>query len=73
VDSADETPGTRSADERQAYDQLDFFYQHGPGYAVEMKNRPRTLYGIEDSPVGFAAWMLDSNNHQSKQPALKSK
>jgi hypothetical protein len=29
------------------------------GYAQEMANRPQTLYGIEDSPVGLAAWMLD--------------
>jgi pimeloyl-ACP methyl ester carboxylesterase len=48
-----------SADERHAFDQLDFFYKHGLGYAIEMKNRPQTLYGIVDSPVGLAAWMLD--------------
>jgi pimeloyl-ACP methyl ester carboxylesterase len=48
-----------SADERHAYDQLDFFYKHGLAYAQEMSNRPQTLYGIEDSPVGLAAWMLD--------------
>ena len=29
------------------------------GYANEMANRPQTLYGIVDSPVGLAAWMLD--------------
>ena len=42
-----------------AYDQLDFFYKHGLGYATEMANRPQTLYGLGDSPVGLAAWMLD--------------
>ena len=52
-------PAGLSADERYAYDQLDFFYKHGLGYAQEMANRPQTLYGIEDSPVGLAAWMLD--------------
>jgi pimeloyl-ACP methyl ester carboxylesterase len=31
----------------------------GLGYAIEMKNKPQTLYGIADSPVGLAAWMLD--------------
>jgi len=31
----------------------------GTGYAIEMNNRPQTLYGIVDSPVGLAAWMLD--------------
>ena len=24
-----------------------------------MNNRPQTLYGIVDSPVGLAAWMID--------------
>ena len=40
-------------------DQLAFFYKHGLAYAQEMGNRPQTLYGIADSPVGLAAWMLD--------------
>lgn len=52
-------PSGLSADERHAYDQLAFFYKHGLGYAIEMQNKPQTLYGIEDSPVGLAAWMLD--------------
>ena len=55
------TPGPSglSADEKRAWDQLDFFYKHGLGYAQEMAGRPQTLYGLEDSPVGLAAWMLD--------------
>jgi len=52
-------PAGLSADERNAYDQLDFFYKHGLGYAQEMANRPQTLYGLGDSPIGLAAWMLD--------------
>jgi pimeloyl-ACP methyl ester carboxylesterase len=52
-------PAGLSADEQHAFDQLDFFYKHGLGYAQEMSNRPQTLYGIEDSPIGLAAWMLD--------------
>jgi pimeloyl-ACP methyl ester carboxylesterase len=55
----DPAPSGLSADERHAYDQLDFFYKHGLAYAQEMSNRPQTLYGIEDSPIGLAAWMLD--------------
>ena len=54
-------------DEKRAYDQLDFFYKHGLGYAGEMANRPQTLYGIADSPVGLAAWMLD---HDARSYAL---
>jgi pimeloyl-ACP methyl ester carboxylesterase len=55
----DPAPSGLSADEQHAYDQLDFFYKHGLAYAQEMSNRPQTLYGIEDSPIGLAAWMLD--------------
>jgi pimeloyl-ACP methyl ester carboxylesterase len=52
-------PAGLSPDEANAYGQLDLFYKHGLGYAQEMANRPQTLYGLEDSPVGLAAWMLD--------------
>jgi pimeloyl-ACP methyl ester carboxylesterase len=55
----DPPPSGLSAEERHAYDQLAFFYKHGLAYAQEMGNRPQTLYGVEDSPVGLAAWMLD--------------
>jgi pimeloyl-ACP methyl ester carboxylesterase len=52
-------PAGLSADEKKAWDQLDDFYKNGLGYAIEMNNRPQTLYGLVDSPVGLAAWMLD--------------
>ena len=52
-------PADLGADELRAYNQLAFFYKHGLGYAGEMANRPQTLYGIADSPVGLAAWILD--------------
>jgi pimeloyl-ACP methyl ester carboxylesterase len=60
-------PAGLSADEKDAWDQLDFFYKHGLGYAQEMANRPQTLYGIADSPAGLAAWMLD---HDARSLAL---
>ena len=63
-------PPGLSAEERQAYDQLAFFYKHGLGYANEMANRPQTLYAIGDSPVGLAAWMLD---HDARSLALISR
>jgi pimeloyl-ACP methyl ester carboxylesterase len=52
-------PSGLSAEEKGAWDQLDYFYKHGLGYAQEMGNRPQTLYALADSPVGLAAWMLD--------------
>ncbi len=60
-------PAGLSPDERRAYEELDFFYKHGLGYAIEMGNRPQTLYAIADSPVGLAAWMLD---HDARSYAL---
>jgi pimeloyl-ACP methyl ester carboxylesterase len=52
-------PPSLSADEQHAWDQLDFFYKKGLGYAIEMSNRPQTLYALADSPIGLAAWMID--------------
>ncbi|HKV37156.1 MAG TPA: epoxide hydrolase [Pyrinomonadaceae bacterium] len=52
-------PEGLSADEKHAFDQLSYFYTHGLGYALEMANRPQTLYGIADSPVGLAGWIID--------------
>lgn len=60
-------PKGLSDDEAYAYGQLDSFYKHGLGYAQEMANRPQTLYAIEDSPAGLAAWMLD---HDAASQAL---
>ena len=63
----DPPPSPLSAEEKRAYDQLDYFYKHGLGYALEMANRPQTLYAIADSPVGLAAWMLD---HDARSYAM---
>jgi pimeloyl-ACP methyl ester carboxylesterase len=52
-------PSGLSSEERQAYDRLSFFYTKGLAYAQEMGNHPQTLYGIADSPVGLAAWIID--------------
>jgi pimeloyl-ACP methyl ester carboxylesterase len=56
---AGDEPLNLSADEHRAYDQLKFFYDNGLGYAQEMSHRPQTLYAMDDSPVGLAAWLLD--------------
>jgi len=51
--------GLTTQDEKHAWSQLDDFWKHGLGYAIEMTNRPQTLYGLQDSPIGLAAWMMD--------------
>ena len=63
-------PSGLSADEQHAWDQLDFFYKKGLGYAIEMSNRPQTLYALADSPVGLAAWMID---HDARSEELISR
>ena len=52
-------PPGLSPDEQHAWDQLTDFYVHGLGYAIEMNQRPQSLYALADSPIGLAAWMLD--------------
>jgi pimeloyl-ACP methyl ester carboxylesterase len=52
-------PPGLSADERLAYERLAFVYAKGVAYGYQMGLRPQTLYGIADSPVGLAGYMLD--------------
>ena len=60
------SPARSPADERRAWDQLDFFYKHGLGYANEMA-ADRRRCTARDSPVGLAAWMLD---HDARSHSL---
>ena len=59
LQSGGQPPSTLTPDELNAFERLAFFYKKGLGYANEMNLRPQTLYGLEDSPIGLAAWMLD--------------
>jgi pimeloyl-ACP methyl ester carboxylesterase len=52
-------PPGLSADEKLAYERLQFVYQKGIAYGFQIGLRPQTLYGIADSPVGLAAYFLD--------------
>jgi pimeloyl-ACP methyl ester carboxylesterase len=52
-------PAGLSAEEKLAYERLQFVYQKGIAYGYQMGLRPQTLYGIADSPVGLAAYFLD--------------
>ena len=65
--AGDPAPAGLSADERRAYGQLIRTYGQVE-YARMMAARPQTLYGIADSPVGLAAWLLDHNDADG-QPA----
>ena len=63
-------PSGLSADEKVAYERLQFVYQKGIAYGFQMGLRPQTLYGIADSPVGLAAYFLD---HDARSYALISR
>jgi pimeloyl-ACP methyl ester carboxylesterase len=52
-------PAGLDEEEKYSFDHVSFFYKHGLGYAQEMGNRPQTLYGLQDSPVALAAWIID--------------
>jgi pimeloyl-ACP methyl ester carboxylesterase len=52
-------PAGLAGDELHAFEQLRDFYSKHLGYAIEMANRPQTLYGLTDSPIALAAWILD--------------
>jgi pimeloyl-ACP methyl ester carboxylesterase len=52
-------PAGLDEEEIEAFNHVSFFYKYGLGYAQEMGHRPQTLYGLADSPVGLAAWIID--------------
>lgn len=59
-------PATLSAEEQACYDELLFVFSKGIGYAFQMGLRPQTLYGIADSPIGLAAYLLDHDARSLK-------
>ncbi len=65
--AGDPPPAGLSAEERRAYEQLIRTFKQVE-YARMMATRPQTLYGIADSPVGLASWLLDHNDADG-QPA----
>jgi len=52
-------PSGLSADEKVAYERLQFVYQKGIAYGFQLGLHPQSMYGIADSPVGLAAYFLD--------------
>ena len=47
------------ADDKVAYELSAFVYAKGIGYGYQMGLRPQALYGIAESPVGIAGYLLD--------------
>ncbi|WP_331373460.1 epoxide hydrolase family protein [Sinorhizobium chiapasense] len=66
--AGDPPPSGLSGEEKRAYEQLLYTYKHVAIYKT-MAERPQTLYGLADSPVALAAYMLDHGDNGS-QPAV---
>src|SRR5262249_30654887 len=60
-------PSGLSTEEKHAYEGLVYTYKHVAIYQM-MASRPQTLYGLDDSPVGLAAYLFDHGDHDG-QPA----
>jgi pimeloyl-ACP methyl ester carboxylesterase len=68
LQAGDPPPAGLSDDEKHAYDQLSSAAKKRRAYALEMGTRPQTLYGLSDSPIGLAGWLLDHGDGYT-QPA----
>jgi len=68
IASGSPAPSGLSDEERRTYEKVQHFVATGAYYAYEMATRPQTLYGIADSPVGLAAWLIDHGDGDA-QPA----
>jgi len=64
--AGDPPPPGLSEEESRTLDQLNYFFTTGVGYGVQMGTRPQTMYGLADSPVNLAAWMI---NHDASSYA----
>ena len=70
VQSGAPAPPGLNDEETRLYEKLADFFATDVGYAIELGTHPQALYGIADSPVGLAAWMLD---HDATSLALISR
>jgi pimeloyl-ACP methyl ester carboxylesterase len=69
VKRGDPVPAGLSTEEKSAYEQLSNFYALHVAYAQILTTRPQTMYGLADSPIDLAAFMLDHGDGTG-QPGL---
>ena len=72
VQRGDPPPPDLPEEEGRAFEQLSTFFARHLAYAQIMSTRPQTLYGLADSPVDLAAFMLDHGDGTG-QPGLVEK
>src|SRR5207247_3886008 len=68
IQSGGPAPTDLSDLERRALDKLKGCFTNNAAYAFEMATRPQTLYGLADSRVSLAAWLIDHGD-AADQPA----
>jgi pimeloyl-ACP methyl ester carboxylesterase len=68
IASGGPAPSGLSDEERRMFEKLKVFFAKGAFFAYEMATRPQTLYGIADSPIGLASWLIDHGDGDA-QPA----
>jgi len=68
LQAGDPPPPGLSPDELGAFEKLRAGAPHR-AYSAMMATRPQTLYALEDSPVGLAAWIIDHGDGAG-QPGL---
>jgi pimeloyl-ACP methyl ester carboxylesterase len=68
ITSGGPAPSDLTDPERRTLDKLKGFFAKNSAYVVEMATRPQTLYGLADSPVALAAWLIDHGDGDD-QPA----
>jgi pimeloyl-ACP methyl ester carboxylesterase len=69
IQSGGPPPKGMSGEEQCTYEKLKRFFATGVAYALEMATRPQALYGIADSPVGLAAWLIDHGGGDAQPTA----
>ncbi len=62
-------PPSLSRDEHTQFEKLKSLFAKGVYYALEMATRPQTLYGLADSPIGLASWLMDLGDGDAKPAA----
>ena len=62
VTSGGPAPSGLADEGTRLYEKLRDFFATDVAYALELGTHPQTLYGLADSPVGLAAWMLDHDS-----------
>jgi pimeloyl-ACP methyl ester carboxylesterase len=68
IPAGDPPPSDLSTEERRAFDQIKLAFTKRRAYALEMGTRPQTLYGLADSPIALASWLIDHGDGYA-QPA----